>query len=126
MARYRPPPSNNSFSPSNTADTRLESPRRQGIDTPNTSSSSSNQLLNDNLDKTIALDSSVLSPRGGHFDPRSPYKSTKNQQQMRRPAPEPEKSEDSKPQPFRRRTPFRRRSLTPLSDLPPCTSNKSK
>lgn len=111
-----PPPSNNSScSPSNTADTRLGSPRRQGTDTPDTSSSSSNQLLNDTLDQTIALGSRVLSPRGGHFDPRSPYKSTKNQQQLRRPAPEPEEGEDTK---LRRRTSFRRHSLTPLLDLP--------
>ncbi|KAL3658513.1 hypothetical protein V7S43_016397 [Phytophthora oleae] len=129
-----PPPANtSSYSPSNA---RLGSPRRHGTDTPDTSSSSSNQLLNDSpvpsLDKTIALGSRVCSPRGGRFDPRSPYKSTaalKNQQQLRRPAPEPEDGENTrqlKPQPFRRRTSFRRHSLTPLSDLPPFTSGKSK
>ncbi|KAG3021596.1 hypothetical protein PC123_g8677 [Phytophthora cactorum] len=118
-----PPQSNisSTLSPSSAADTRLGSPRRRGTDTPDTSSSSSNQLLNDipvpSFDIAIPLGSRVLSPRGGHFDPRSPYKSTaalqNNQlpqlQKLRRPiedanvegkdASEPRQP---KPQPFRR------------------------
>ncbi|POM60348.1 hypothetical protein PHPALM_30807 [Phytophthora palmivora] len=138
-----PPQSNtSSFSPSNATDTRLGSPRRRGTETPDTSSSSSNQLLNDSpvpsYDKNIALGSRVWSPRGGHFDPQSPYKSTaalkKNQQpppqKLRRPRPEPEEADESeitsKPQPFRRRTSVRRHSLTPLSDVPSFTSNNSE
>ncbi|KAE8902117.1 hypothetical protein PF005_g22718 [Phytophthora fragariae] len=145
-----PPPSNASnYSPSNAADTRLGSPRRRGVDTPDTSSSSSNQFLNDSpvpsLDTTIPLGSRVWSPRGGHFDPQSPYKSTaafKNNQQpplqkLRRPAPEPEDADERedaselqqrqpKPQPFRRRASFRRHSLTPLSGIPPFASSDSK
>ncbi|KAG7386982.1 hypothetical protein PHYPSEUDO_014858 [Phytophthora pseudosyringae] len=140
-----PPQSNTSaiFSPSNAADTRLGSPRRRGTDTPDTSSSSSNQLLNDSpvpsFDKPITLGSRVWSPRGGHFDPQSPYKSAaalkKNQQpplqqKLRRPAPEPEHGDEGdgasehrqpKPQPFRRRASFRRHSLTPLSGVPSFT-----
>ncbi|KUF99809.1 hypothetical protein AM588_10009745 [Phytophthora nicotianae] len=131
-----PPQSNvsSTLSPSNAADTRLGSPRRRGTDTLDTSSSSSNQLLNNNpapsLDEAIPLGARVLSPRGGQFDPRSPYKSTaalKNNlpqlQKLRRPIPEPEDidvegKEAAEPrQPFRRRTTFRRHSLAPLTGI---------
>ncbi|KAL4162824.1 hypothetical protein PRNP1_003356 [Phytophthora ramorum] len=130
-----PPPSNTSsrFSPLDATDTRLGSPCRRGTDTPDTSGSSSNQLQNDNpipsLDTATPLGSRVWSPRGGRFDPQSPYKSTaafKNKQQpplqkLRRPAPGPEDADDSegasKPQPFRRRAAFRRHSLTPLTGI---------
>ncbi|GMF27478.1 unnamed protein product [Phytophthora fragariaefolia] len=144
-----PPLSNtsSSYSPSHAADKRLGSPLQRGTDNPDTSSSSSNQLLNDSpvpsLDKTVPLGSRVWSPRGGHFDPQSPYKSTaaiKNNQQpsvqkLRRPAPEPEDADEHegaselqqrKPQPFRRRASFRRHSLTPLSAVPSYSDNESK
>ncbi|KAJ8550629.1 hypothetical protein ON010_g10440 [Phytophthora cinnamomi] len=140
-----PPLSNiSSYSPSNAADTCLGSPRRRkGTDTPDTSSSSSNQIVNDSpvpsLDNTLPLGSRVWSPRGGNFDPQSPYKSTaafKSNQQppLRRPAPEPEDADERegaselqqrqpKPQPFRRRASFRRHSLTPLSGIPSFADN---
>lgn len=119
------------LSPSNT---RLGSPRQR----PETSITSSNQQLNDSprpsLDKAVSLGSRVLSPRGGDFDPRSPYKSTaalKNQmpqlQKLRRPTFQPEDAgvegtdasepRQPKPKPFRKRASFRRHSLTPLSGL---------
>ncbi|KAI9984664.1 hypothetical protein PInf_006025 [Phytophthora infestans] len=119
------------LSPSNT---RLGSPRQR----PETSITSSNQQLNDSprpsLDKAVSLGSRVLSPRGGDFDPRSPYKSTAaltNQmpqlQKLRRPTFQPEDAgvegtgasepRQPKPKPFRKRASFRRHSLTPLSGL---------